>query len=69
MKVDAKLGGETMRAKAANAYAAILPMIQQLRQSGDSLGTIAAKLNQTGQANSRGNAFNSMQVSRILNRA
>ena len=58
-----------MRAKAANAYAAILPMIQQLRKAGDSLGTIAAKLNQTGQTNIRGNPFNSMTISRILNRA
>ena len=63
-----RAGAETMRQKAKAAYAMILPMIQQLRDAGDSLAEIARKLNQAGQTNSRGNPFNAVQVSRILSR-
>ena len=63
-----RAGAETMRAKAKAAYAMILPMIQQLREAGDSLAGIARKLNQAGQTNSRGNPFNAVQISRILSR-
>ena len=61
-------GSDAMRQRAANAYAAILPMIQQLKAAGDSLADIARKLNETGQTNSRGNTFNAMMISRILAR-
>ena len=58
-----------MRERAATAYSVLLPMIQQLKETGDSLAEIARKLNATGQRNIRGNPFNAMMISRILARA
>ncbi len=62
-------GAATMRERAATAYSVLLPMIQQLKETGDSLAEIARKLNATGQRNIRGNPFNAMMISRILARA
>ncbi len=62
-------GAEAMRAKAQTAYAHLVPMIRELKVAGESLATIAGRLNEVGQRTTRGTKFSAMQVSRILRRA
>ena len=57
------------RAKALQAVADLLPEMQQRRQAGESLATIAEAMNQAGQRTPRDAAWNPIQVKRALDRA
>jgi DNA invertase Pin-like site-specific DNA recombinase len=59
-----------VRAKAAaEAYADLLPTIQELRGKGKPLSAIADELNVQGHTTRRGKRWNPVQVARILDRA
>lgn len=70
-------GLEKAREKAAianrelfqNEYADLFPEISDLHASGESLQSIASKLNAEGHTTRRGKPWNRMQVSRVLKRA
>ena len=58
------------RAKAATeAYADLLPIMQELRNAGKTLQGIADELNHQGHTTRRGKAWNQVQVGRVLERA
>lgn len=56
----------TRRKKANDAYADLIPLIQALRDEGQSLQAIAARLTNEGHETRRGCKWSPMQVSRIL---
>jgi DNA invertase Pin-like site-specific DNA recombinase len=60
---------ESRTKAAAEAYADLLPTVQQLRTSGLPLQAIADKLNADGHTTRRGKPWNPVQVLRILERA
>jgi DNA invertase Pin-like site-specific DNA recombinase len=64
----ARRAGEIARANAAAAYADLAPAIASMRSGGLSLREIAATLNADGHTTRRGNAWNPMQVRRVLNK-
>ena len=57
------------RVAADEAYADLLPMIQQLRSDGQTLQQIADMLNREGHTTRRGKLWNNVQVMRVLARA
>jgi len=68
----AKARGEASRvnrAKALDAVADLLPMMQERRTAGASLATIASELNAAGQRTQRGNDWTPMGVKLVLDRA
>jgi DNA invertase Pin-like site-specific DNA recombinase len=60
---------ESLRKNAIDAYADLIPDLVNLRDSGYSLGAIAAHLNDQGHTTRRGKAWNASQVMRVLRRA
>ena len=64
----ARRAGEIARANAVAAYADLAPAIVSMREEGLSLRDIAAALNADGHTTRRGNAWNPMQVRRVLGR-
>ena len=65
----AEVSAEVRTAKAMAAVADLIPEMQARRQSGESLGAIAAALNSAGQKTARGAEWTAMQVKRALDRA
>jgi DNA invertase Pin-like site-specific DNA recombinase len=55
--------------RAIEAVADLLPMMQERRQAGASLATIAAELNAAGHRTTRGNQWTAMGVKLVLDRA
>jgi DNA invertase Pin-like site-specific DNA recombinase len=55
--------------KALEAVADLIPEMQQRRDAGESLATIAAALNDAGHKTTRGGVWTAMQVKRALDRA
>jgi hypothetical protein len=53
-------------AEAAPIYAAALPIIREMKDSGASLRAIADRLNAEGHSTVRGLPWNPMQVSRLV---
>lgn len=67
---DASLrGAQTTSTKARKAFAALLPLIIQLRAQGQSLARIAERLNSDGHRTQQGAVFTAVQIKRILDRA
>jgi len=64
-----KAGAEVNKAKAKEAYAGLVPMMAELRQQGQTLRTIAERLNSEGYTTRTGRPWNHVQVSLVLNRA
>lgn len=64
----AKAAANAHRAAADEAYADLLPMIQQLRGDGQTLQQIADALNAEGHTTRRGKPWNNVQVMRVLGR-
>src|SRR5207245_204721 len=64
----AKAAGESLSRAAAQAYADLRPLIAEFRQRGLSLRSIAEELNTLGHTTRRGQCWNPVQVSRILDR-
>lgn len=60
---------ESRRQAAREAYADLLPFLQQLRREGVSYQKIADRLNKVGHTTRRGKPWNAMQVSIVLKRA
>jgi DNA invertase Pin-like site-specific DNA recombinase len=65
----AKAATEARKRLADEAYADLLPIIQQHRSEGDSLRAIADKLNGEGYTTRRGKEFTPMTIQRILDRS
>jgi len=65
----AKAAGLAVSRKADEAYADIADDVRAMREHGLSYAQIAAKLNGLGHTTRRGNAWNPMQVQRVLLRA
>src|SRR5262249_34518644 len=57
------------RERALEAYAALRPMMQELRAGGLSLLAIAGRRNAEGHTTRRGKPWNPMQVARVLERS
>lgn len=64
-----QVGSHHNAAKAREAVADLLPVIRSMRDQGDSLRKIAARLNSLNQPTRRGKAWNAVQVKRVLDRA
>jgi DNA invertase Pin-like site-specific DNA recombinase len=64
--MGAAMAAAVLKEKAREAYADILPWMQELRDSGLSLQAIADRLNAEGHSTRRGVAWNKMQVGRVL---
>ena len=64
----AKAGAVARKQLADEAYADLLPIVQQYRSEGASLREIAGKLNGEGYTTRRGKPFSAMTVQRILDR-
>ena len=62
-------GAQVTKAKAADFYADVLPMIVELRDSGLSLAKVAEALTEAGHLLRSGLPWNPVQVARVLNRA
>jgi DNA invertase Pin-like site-specific DNA recombinase len=65
----AHVAGKVVAEQALEAYSDLLPMMTALRSQGLSLQAIADRLNAEGHTTRRGKSWNSMQVSRVLERA
>lgn len=61
-------GRETLKTKARNAYADILPEIRSMRINGSTFQEIANTLNARERVTRNGKEWHPMQVSRVLNR-
>lgn len=61
-------GQRTIKAKAIEEYADLIPMIEQLRGEGKTLAAIAETLNAAGHSTRRGGRWTHVQVSRLLAR-
>ena len=59
---------ESHARSADEAYADLVPVIQEMRQVGATLRTIAERLNEMGHSTRRGNPWNASQVMRVINR-
>ncbi len=67
---DARLIGHETNRQQATAFADnVLPFVQQLRDSGESLPAIAKRLNDTGMKTRRGGKWHASTVSNVLKRA
>lgn len=64
-----KVAAERITQAAGEAYADIVPMMKQLRDSGATLQSIADKLNSDGHTTRRGAAWNQVQVKRVIERS
>jgi len=64
----AKVSMEVRSKAAKEAFADLLPIIQQQKNEGGTLQQIAAKLNDEGYTTRRGKEFTAMTIQRILNR-
>jgi DNA invertase Pin-like site-specific DNA recombinase len=64
----AKAATEARKRLADEAYADLLPLIQEQRNEGATLNAIADKLNSEGYTTRRGKEFTPMTIQRILNR-
>lgn len=64
-----RAAGKAIADGARQAYADLLPTMQEWRQSGLSQQAIAARLNDEGQTTRRGKPWNQVQVMRVLERA
>ena len=67
-KKGGPIGAFRVAEQARQAYTDILPLMQQLRDAGQSLREIATHLNQTGHVTRTGRDWNPTQVKRILDR-
>jgi DNA invertase Pin-like site-specific DNA recombinase len=64
----AKAAGESLRAKADEAYADLAPIVRELHAKGTTQAAIAAELNKLGHTTRRGKPWNQVQVGRVLQR-
>lgn len=64
-----QIGTAANQKQASEAYAELLPMMQELRTNGATLQAIADKLNTDGYTTRRGKKFSSQQVLNLLNRS
>lgn len=64
----AKAAGESIRAKATEAYADLFPLLRELNSKGLSQYAIADELNRLGHTTRRGKPWNQVQVGRVLQR-
>jgi DNA invertase Pin-like site-specific DNA recombinase len=64
-----KAASKVISERARNAYADLLPTMQEWRQAGLSQQAIADRLNEEGQTTRRGKHWNQVQVMRVLDRA
>ncbi len=64
-----ELGSRHNAAKAREAVADLLPVMQSLREQGESLRRIASRLNLLNQRTRGGNPWSATQVKRVLDRA
>ncbi len=64
-----RAASELRAAKAAQAYGFLLPTIQAWREAGDSLATVAGRLNVAGHRTTSGGPFSATAVGRVLARA
>ncbi len=65
-KLGASRAAEVHRQAAKAGYADLLPTMNEYRSAGDSLRTIAAKLNQQGHTTRSGGPWNAVTVSNVL---
>ena len=64
----ARAAGESLKARADEAYADLAPAVAELRTKGLTLRAIADELNQQGHTTRRGKPWNQVQVLRVLQR-
>lgn len=64
----AKAAAVAIKAKASEAYADLVPIVQELHASGHTQAAIAAELNRLGHTTRRGKSWNQVQVGRVLQR-
>ncbi len=64
----AKAAGVAIRAKAAEAYSDLAPIVRELRSKGFAQQAIADELNKLGHTTRRGKPWNQVQVRRVLQR-
>lgn len=67
-KKGSPIGASRVAEQARQAYTDILPIMQQLRDAGQTLREIATQLNQTGHVTRNGRYWNPTQVKRVLDR-
>lgn len=65
----AKASGEAARARAAEAYDDLVPLVAELREQGLSLRAVADELTRRGHTTRHGKPWNPVQVSRVLEMA
>jgi len=63
-----KAAGESLRAKADEAYSDLAPIVRELRAKGCTQVGIADELNRLGHTTRRGKPWNQVQVGRVLHR-
>ena len=68
LKKARKAAAKAHREAFASEYADLFPIVQELREKGESLQAIADELNDQGHTTRRGKPWNRMQVSRLLKR-
>jgi DNA invertase Pin-like site-specific DNA recombinase len=64
-----RIGANSNKAKAKEAYAGLVPLMQELRQAGQTYRDIAARLNSEGYLTRRGRPWNHVQTRLVMERA